>query len=60
LCPEYGLYYIGGAVGINLSGAAYVFSGWRGVAGLVLAMLAIPLAIGVTEIVMEKRNRGML
>jgi len=53
-------YYIGGAVGINLSGSAYVFSGWHGVVGLVLAMLAIPLAIGVTEIVMEKRNRGML
>jgi MFS transporter, YNFM family, putative membrane transport protein len=53
-------YYIGGAVGINLSGAAYVFSGWHGVVGLVLVTLVIPLAIGVTEIVIEKRNRGTL
>ncbi len=49
-------YYIGGAFGINLSGFAYVHSGWHGVVGLVLATLVIPLAIGITEIVIERKK----
>ncbi|MBI5589004.1 MAG: MFS transporter [Deltaproteobacteria bacterium] len=50
-------YYIGGAIGINLSGYAYVFSGWHGVVGLMLAILLIPFTIGITEIAKERKNR---
>jgi YNFM family putative membrane transporter len=42
-------YYLGGAVGITLSGYAYSFAGWPGVAVLGLLMLAIPFATGMTE-----------
>jgi YNFM family putative membrane transporter len=42
-------YYLGGAVGITLSGYAYSFAGWPGVAALGLLMLAIPFATGMTE-----------
>lgn len=50
-------YYIGGAVGINSSGYAYVYSGWHGVVGLVLVALMIPFGIGITEIVAERKKR---
>lgn len=50
-------YYIGGAIGINSSGYAYVFSGWHGVVGLVLFVLMIPFSIGITEIVAERKKR---
>jgi YNFM family putative membrane transporter len=42
-------YYLGGAVGITLSGYAYSFAGWPGVAALGLLMLGIPFATGMTE-----------
>jgi YNFM family putative membrane transporter len=42
-------YYLGGAVGITLSGYAYSFGGWAGVALLGLLMLAVPFATGMTE-----------
>jgi len=42
-------YYLGGAAGITLSGYAYSFAGWPGVAALGLLMLAIPFATGMTE-----------
>lgn len=48
-------YYLGGWVGITASGRAYQFAGWRGVAGLGILMLALPLATGLAE--MRKRNR---
>jgi YNFM family putative membrane transporter len=42
-------YYLGGAVGITLSGYAYSFGGWAGVALLGLLMLAVPFATGMAE-----------
>ena len=42
-------YYLGGAVGITLSGYAYGFAGWFGVAGLGLMMLTVPLVTGLKE-----------
>jgi MFS transporter, YNFM family, putative membrane transport protein len=42
-------YYLGGAVGITLSGYAYGLAGWYGVAVLGLAMLTVPLFTGLRE-----------
>ncbi|MFA4902249.1 MAG: MFS transporter [Desulfobaccales bacterium] len=42
-------YYLGGAVGITLSGYAYGLAGWYGVAGLGLVMLTVPLVTGFKE-----------
>ena len=42
-------YYLGGAVGITLSGYAYGLSGWPGVAALGTAVLALPFATGLAE-----------
>ena len=42
-------YYLGGAVGITLSGYAYGLAGWPGVAALGTAMLALPFATGWSE-----------
>jgi YNFM family putative membrane transporter len=42
-------YYLGGAVGITLSGYAYGLAGWHGVAVLGLLMLSVPLTTGVRE-----------
>ncbi|MCK9375557.1 MAG: MFS transporter [Syntrophobacterales bacterium] len=42
-------YYLGGAVGITLSGYAYGLAGWHGVAALGLLMLAVPLSTGIQE-----------
>jgi YNFM family putative membrane transporter len=42
-------YYLGGAVGITLSGYAYGFGGWFGVALLGLLMLTIPFLTGLAE-----------
>jgi MFS transporter, YNFM family, putative membrane transport protein len=50
-------YYIGGAIGINSSGFAFVRSGWHGVVYLMLAILLIPFSIGVAEIAIEKKSR---
>lgn len=50
-------YYIGGAIGINSSGFAYIRSGWHGVVWLMLATLMIPFSIGVAEIATEKNSR---
>jgi MFS transporter, YNFM family, putative membrane transport protein len=50
-------YYIGGAIGINLSGFAYIRSGWHGVVWLMLVTLMIPFSIGVAEIAIEKNSR---
>ncbi len=43
-------YYLGGAIGITLSGYAYGMAGWHGVAALGLLMLTVPLITGVQEI----------
>lgn len=42
-------YYLGGAVGITLSGYAYSLAGWFGVAALGLMMLTVPLVTGLKE-----------
>ena len=42
-------YYLGGAVGITLSGYAYGLAGWPGVATLGLLMLTVPLITGLRE-----------
>jgi MFS transporter, YNFM family, putative membrane transport protein len=42
-------YYLGGAVGITLSGYAYGLAGWHGVAALGLVMLTVPLVTGLRE-----------
>jgi len=42
-------YYLGGAVGITLSGYAYGLAGWPGVAALGTAVLALPFATGLAE-----------
>ena len=42
-------YYLGGAVGITISGYAYVAGGWTALAALGMWMLLIPFAMGVVE-----------
>jgi YNFM family putative membrane transporter len=42
-------YYLGGAAGITVSGYAYSFAGWPGVAALGIAALALPFATGLSE-----------
>lgn len=42
-------YYLGGSVGITISGLAYERGGWLGVAALGLLMLTIPFSIGWRE-----------
>jgi len=42
-------YYIGGSLGITLSGFAYLFFEWRGVVVLGLMILLIPLLTGIIE-----------
>ena len=50
-------YYIGGAVGITACGYAFNMSGWSGVAALNMAVPLLPLAIGLLEIVQERKRR---
>jgi MFS transporter, YNFM family, putative membrane transport protein len=50
-------YYLGGAIGIWLSGQAYSKFGWHGVAGLAVAMLSISLVSGVLETYQERKSR---
>jgi YNFM family putative membrane transporter len=47
-------YYLGGAVGITLSGWAYSLTGWPGVVALGLAMLTVPLLAGFQDLREEK------
>jgi YNFM family putative membrane transporter len=42
-------YYLGGSMGITLSGLAYEHGGWPGVALLGIAMLSVPFSIGWRE-----------
>ncbi len=50
-------YYLGGAVGITMSGYAYGLAGWPGVAALGTAMLALPFATGLAERRQERPGR---
>jgi MFS transporter, YNFM family, putative membrane transport protein len=49
-------YYLGGAIGITLSGYAYGRAGWTGVALLGLVVLLVPLLTGFKEI--RQKLRG--
>ena len=51
-------YYIGGAVGITACGYAYSRFGWSGVAALSIAVLLLPLAMGMVEIMQERKQRA--
>ncbi len=42
-------YYLGGSLGITAGGQAWQRFGWRGVAGLGMAMLALPFLVGIKE-----------
>jgi MFS transporter, YNFM family, putative membrane transport protein len=44
------VYYLGGWAGITAAGPAWSFLGWPGVAALCLAVLLLPLLVGVAEI----------
>jgi YNFM family putative membrane transporter len=48
-------YYLGGAAGITASGYAYSAYGWYGAVALGVAVLLLPLGIGLTEITQERR-----
>ncbi len=47
-------YYLGGYLGITLAGAAWGWGGWEAVAGQDLAMLALPLAVGIYEMLRRR------
>ena len=50
-------YYTGGAVGITTCGFTYNRFGWGGVVGLSIAVLLLPSAIGLIEIIHEGKQR---
>jgi YNFM family putative membrane transporter len=45
------LYYLGGASGISATSAAYARWGWHGAAALGLAVLLVPIGVGLAEAV---------
>jgi len=49
-------YYMGGTIGITLSGYAYAFAGWHGVAALGWMMLLIPFVTGILETMRRKER----
>lgn len=50
-------YYLGGFIGITISGHVYIFTGWPGVAALGCAVLLITFIIGIGEIIKERVSR---
>ncbi len=42
-------YYVGGWVGISISGLAYEYGGWNSMIALCMCLLLVPLIIGVNE-----------
>ncbi|MBC8432885.1 MAG: hypothetical protein H8D96_13325 [Desulfobacterales bacterium] len=50
-------YYLGGSIGITISGYAYTFARWYGTAVLGVLIPAIPLWAGITEMRKENANR---
>jgi YNFM family putative membrane transporter len=42
-------YYLGGSLGITVSGYAYLFTGWSGVCVLGILVLSLPFATGLME-----------
>jgi len=51
-------YYLGGSVGITISGYLYLFAGWNGVVLLGTVLLLTPLGTGIAERMKEKRSLG--
>ncbi len=49
-------YYLGGFIGISLSGYAYVAYGWSGIVAIGAAMLVIPFSTGIWELLAERRH----
>ena len=47
-------YYLGGAAGISSTGWAYSRAGWHGVVALAIAVLTIPLGVGMYELAQQK------
>ncbi|MGZ8462218.1 MAG: MFS transporter, partial [Candidatus Deferrimicrobiaceae bacterium] len=48
-------YYLGGSIGITVSGHAYGYGGWRLVAAIGILMLCTTFAAGVAEMRAEGR-----
>ena len=51
-------YYAGGAAGITACGYAYSTYGWNGAVALGATVLLLPLGIGLTEIMQERRSKS--
>ncbi len=51
-------YYLGGSIGITVSGRAYEYAGWRLVAGLGILMLCATFSAGVAEMRAEGRGHS--
>ena len=49
-------YYLGGAAGISATGWAYARAGWRGCVALAIAVLAVPLGVGLFELAHQRRR----
>jgi YNFM family putative membrane transporter len=43
-------YYLGGSIGITISGYGYEKCGWTGVTGISMVLLAVILMAGVVEV----------
>jgi len=50
-------YYLGGAAGISATGWAYSRRGWHGVVALAMAVLLVPLGVGLYELAGQKGGR---
>jgi len=51
-------YYLGGSIGITVSGHAYGYGGWRMVTVLGILMLGTTFAAGITEMRAEARGHS--
>jgi hypothetical protein len=49
-------YYLGGAAGISATGWAYARAGWPGVVTLAVAVLFVPLGVGLYERRVQARS----
>ena len=50
-------YYLGGAAGISATGWAYLRAGWHGLVALAIAVLLVPLGVGLYELAQQRRGR---
>jgi len=50
-------YYLGGFIGITVSGYGYVWAGWPGVVALAGAILLVTFIVGIGEIIKERGSR---